>query len=337
MSEYISNTTVDAVAKRILAAKRVMITTHTKPDGDAMGSTLALKRALNQKNIESDIYLAGPIERNLLTIAGDTPICIVEQSPPHDDYDLVVVCDTGSWSQLEPVTDFLKPRFDHVIVIDHHAQGNEVGAMTLVDPRVVSTTAMLLPVLERMNARITGGINGIAEALFTGVATDSGWFRHGNAGSDAFALAGLLLACGVDKSRLYEILEETRTPQRLALQARGLASLEYVCDGTVALQSLRIEDFKETGAGPEDLTGLVNEPMSVGAVRVSILLTQNSPRLTKVSFRSKPPRPGTEADDFVNVNVLANKFGGGGHVHAAGARLPVDLDQAKAMVIAALG
>ena len=336
MTPYVSNTTIEAVAKRILAAKRVLITTHTKPDGDAMGSTLALKRGLHQRNIQSDIYLAGPTEPNLLTIAGDTPVRFVEKSPPHDDYDLAVVCDTGSWGQLEPIAGWLRPRFGDVIVIDHHSQGDAVGAMTLVDSRLVSTTAMLVPVLDRMNVRLTGGLNGIAEALFLGLATDSGWFRYGNAGPEAFALAARLLACGVDKTRLYEILEETHSPQRMALQARALSSLEYACGGSVALQSLRIEDFKQSGGGVEDLTGLVNEPMSVGQVRVSILLSQNSQDLTKISFRSKPPKPGADADDFVDVNALANKFGGGGHVHAAGARLAMPLDQAKATVIAAL-
>jgi phosphoesterase RecJ-like protein len=237
---------------------------------------------------------------------------------------------------LEAVSHRLKPRFNDVIVIDHHAQGDCVGAMILVDSKAVSTTAVLMPVLESMDVVISGGVDGVAEALFTGLATDSGWFRYGNAGAEAFAIASKLLARGVDKSRLYEILEETHSPQRLALQARALSSLEYVCDGSVAIQSLRIEDFEGSGGGVEDLTGLVNAPMSVGVVRVSILLSQHGPNLTKISFRSKPPKPGAPAADFIDVNALAKRFGGGGHVHAAGAKLPMNLDLAKAKVIAAL-
>jgi bifunctional oligoribonuclease and PAP phosphatase NrnA len=346
MMAYASNATVAEIAKRIAAARRVLITTHTKPDGDAIGSTLALARALAHKKIQSQIVLMGPIERSLLTIVGETPIQRLEEGKKSDlraeTFDLIVVLDTGSWSQLELIEPILKTRFNDIIVIDHHAHGDEVGGvggMRLVDPTCVSTTALLVPVIEALGVPLIGGgeNDGIAEPLFVGLATDSGWFRYGNAGADAFALAARLLDCGVDKSRLYQILEETHSPQRLALEARGLASLEYVRGGSVAIQTLRMRDFQETGGSSEDLTGLVNAPMTVGQVRVSILLSQTQPKLTKISFRSKPSPPGGGAEDFDDVNIMAQQFGGGGHIHAAGARLAFDIDEAKARVKAALG
>ena len=336
MNQYASNTTIAKMASRIMAGRRVLITTHAKPDGDAIGSALALTRALRNRGQAADLFLMGPIEANLLTIAAPTPFGLVERQPPADDYDVAIVTDTGAWSQVEPLGPWLKKHHDRVVGIDHHTRGDDLAALRLVDPKAVSTTAMLVPLLEQMQCDLTGGVGGVAEALFVGLATDSGWFRYGNAGAQAFELAARLLERGVNKSRLYQILEETYGPQRLALEAKALASLEYADNGSVAIQSLRAQDFASAGASMEDLTGLVNTPMTVAAVRVSILLAQTIPQLTKISFRSKPAAPGAATSDFVDVNELAAKFGGGGHVHAAGARIKADIDQARSMVLAAI-
>ena len=336
MSDYVSNITLQQLAQRILAADRVMITTHMKPDGDAMGAVLALARALTAKQKTAHIYLMGPIERNLITIAGQTPFRLVEHEMPGDDYDLAIVVDTGAWSQLEPLTPWLKKHQDRIVGVDHHTRGDDVASARFIQPKAVSTTAVLVPLLDEMQCELTCGIGGVAEALFVGLATDSGWFQYENAGPEAFALAARLLACDVNKSRLYQILEETFGPQRLALEARALASIEYARAGSVAIQSLRMEDFQIAGASQEDVTGLVNTPMTVGTVRVSILLTQTSPGLTKISFRSKPPPPDGRPNDFIDVNALAQQFGGGGHVHAAGARMKKDLNETKAAVLAAI-
>jgi phosphoesterase RecJ-like protein len=336
MSQYESNTTIPQMANRIMAGHRILITTHARPDGDAIGSALALTRALSARKKVADLFLMGPIESNLLTLAAPTPFRQVERDPPKNDYDLAIVTDTGAWSQVEPLGPWLKQHHDQVLGIDHHTRGDDIASMRLVDPQAVSTTAMLVPLLKHMQCELTGGVGGVAEALFVGLATDSGWFRYGNAGVQAFELAAQLLERGVDKSRLYQILEETYGPQRLALEAKALASLEYVCDGSVAIQSVRAQDFASAGASMEDLTGLVNTPMTVGKVRVSILLAQTTPQLTKISFRSKPAAPGADSGEFVDVNELAAKFGGGGHVHAAGARIKADIDQARTMVLAAL-
>jgi phosphoesterase RecJ-like protein len=352
MNHYASNTTIAELAHTIAIAQRVLLTTHAKPDGDAMGSVLALARGLAQQHKAADIFLEGPIESNLLTIAAPTPFRDLHRHQPGDDYDLCIVVDTGAWSQLEQITPWLKQHHEITVGIDHHTRGDDVAAVRLVEPTAVSTTAVLLPLLDAMHCKITGEAGGVGEALFVGLATDSGWFRYGNAGVEAFEMAARLLESGVDKSRLYQILEETFGPQRLALEARALASLEYVktrparatlANGLqnpdaflVAIQSLRQRDFQETGASLEDLTGLVNTPMTVGAVRASILFSQIEDGKTKISFRSKPAAPGHRQEEFIDVNLLAQKFGGGGHIYAAGARINKNLDDAKAQVVATL-
>ncbi len=339
MTEYRSNATVEEIAKRILSARRILLTTHAKPDGDGFGSALALARGLQNRVGEqrvTDIYLMGPLEPRLKEIAEGTPYQLADNRPPQGDYDVVVVMDTGAWSQLAPIADWLRERHEIVVGIDHHAKGDDVASMRLVDSTAASTTQMLAPLLAAMECPIDGGRGSVAEALFIGLATDTGWFRYSSAGAEALRLAADLLERGVDKSRLYETIEETFRPQRLALQARALASLEYAASGTAAIMSLRPEDFRETGGCVQDISEVVNVPMGVQIVRISVLLTEASPNQTKLSFRSKPPANGSVAGSAADMNVLAQNFGGGGHVHAAGASVTMSLDDAKARLLEAL-
>ncbi|MHC4218465.1 MAG: DHH family phosphoesterase [Planctomycetota bacterium] len=336
MEEYESTATVEQIARRIGAARRLLLTTHVRPDGDGLGSALALSRALRPRGVEVEIYLMGPLESRLRDIAGDTPYHLSDGRPPQGEYDVVVVLDTGAWTQLEPIADWLRQHSEQVVGIDHHAKGDDVAPMRVVDPTAAATTQMLVPLLQAMGCEITPGPEGVAEALFVGLATDTGWFRFPSAGAEAMHLAAWLLQRGVDKPRLYQIIEETFKPHRLALMARALTSLEYALDGAVAIMTLRPQDFRETGGSMEDVSELVNTPMAVNTVRVSILLTQTSATGTKFSFRSKPDVPGLENGAAIDMNQLAQRFGGGGHVHAAGAHVKMDVDAAKAALLAAL-
>jgi len=330
---YESNATMSELASLIRKAQRILVTSHAKPDGDAIGSVLALVRALKSMGKEADGWLMGPIEPSLRSLAEDTPLYVVEERQPDDSYDLVIVTDTGAWVQLEPLAPWLKKHHERVIGFDHHAGGEEVAMKRIVDTSKASVTQILVDLMDELEIKLVGDRGGVAEALFVGLATDTGWFKFQNADAEAFRVASRLLGAGVDKSRLYQVIEETAAPSRLALEARSLSSVEYFKDGTIVIMLLREEDFQATGGSLNDLTGLVNTPMQVGAVQVSILLTQVNPGTTKISFRSKPACADRSATD---VNELAKHFGGGGHCHAAGARLDMNIDEAKAAILSVL-
>ena len=336
LNDYTSNTSLEQIANRINESKRILLTTHSKPDGDALGSVLALSRALGNQNRQTDIWLMGPLEPNLKLTAADTPLRFVEQQSPDNEYDLVIVSDTGAWSQLEPLEKWLRNHYQSTIVIDHHSRGDDVGELRLIDSKAASTTQIIADLLDELNCQITGGDGSIAEALFIGLATDTGWFRFSNSQADVFRLGARLLEIGVNKTKLYQLLEETMRPQRLALEGRALSSLEYLKGGTIALMMVGLNDFKETNCTGEDLINLVNAPMVVGSIRVSILLTQAQPKLTKISFRSKPQIKGSNNPPATDVNELARQFGGGGHINAAGARMECDINEARKAVIEAL-
>lgn len=334
---YESNVTPESLAEAFRAAADVLILTHQKPDGDALGTALGLHRGLRQVGVSSRVRLSGPIDPNLLSMSGpDDRVDRVEQvpegAPPVDgEPDLVAIVDTGAWTQLDPFTDWLRARTDRIVGIDHHARGGSVAGRRVVDVRCASATQTLVPVLDALGVDLAK--DRIAEALFLGLATDTGWFRFSSAGPDVYRLAARLMECGADKDAIYARIEQNATPARFAMLARALGSLVYAGHGAVAVMRLSLEDFAETGANMEELAGIVNTPLEIGSVRASVLLTQAEQGRTKMSFRSKP---GIEGGPFIDVNELAARFGGGGHVHAAGARQDADLAEATKRLLAAL-
>ncbi len=341
---YESNASVEQLAARIRAARSIVVTTHAKPDGDALGSVLAIVRAAHALHIAAEAWLVGPFEPNLLTLAEPTPIqCVDPKAPrfPSGEPDLIVIVDTGALSQLETLGPWLRERTARTIGLDHHARGDHVAAERIVDVRCGSATAVIAPLIDALGVAFTAGADAkgrgsIAEALFLGLATDTGWFRHQNAKPPEFALASRLLAAGVDKDRLVEVIENSGRPERLRIEGAALASVRFIdlgARGQVALMQLSAADFASIGASVEETAGIVNMPMAVAAVRASAFLIEAEPGLIKISFRSKPR---DDAGRFIDVNELASRFGGGGHVHAAGARIKGSLDDAEKAIRQAL-
>lgn len=337
---YTGNADAPEIAARFRAAKRAVVTTHAKPDGDAVGSLLAALRMLRHCGAEAQGWLVGPVDIALRSFLAGERIGDPREALPESEPDLVVVVDTGSWSQLDAMAEWVCARAAKTVLVDHHRGGDPaVAALRLIDPGCASTTQVLLRVTDALGIDLAGGTGAaapgeaappgpvlraedasgsIAEALFIGLATDTGWFRFSNADAAVFETAARLLRAGVAKDRLYRQIEETARPERLRLLARALASLELRAGGRASVMVLTRDDFERSGGGAEDLSGLINEPMSIGSVEMSVLVSESEPGTIKLSFRSKPPlRPG---GPFIDVNAFAATYGGGGHVHAAGAK-----------------
>ncbi|MEE2680797.1 MAG: DHH family phosphoesterase [Planctomycetota bacterium] len=337
---YETNTTVEAIADRLRSARSVLITSHEKPDGDAIGSCAALARALRALGVEVEVWLLGAVTPNLAALAEDLAPRHAPPDQPGGDHDLCVVVDTGAWSQLGPLREYLATRRDSVIGIDHHRRGDDIAAMRFVDPTAASCTQVLVPLIDALGVPLTAGGNEagwftIAEAILLGLATDTGWFRFESFDAPGFTLGARLMEAGADKNRLIRQVEECDRPQRIHMAGRALSAARFFHQDQAVVMTLSLEDFAAVGARPEELSGIVNQPMSVGGVEVSVLLTQSEPGRVKGSFRSKPPLvPGSSR--FVDVNQVAARFGGGGHVHAAGARFEGTLDEVVEAVRAAL-
>ncbi|MFN9126235.1 MAG: DHH family phosphoesterase [bacterium] len=339
---YETNTSVETLADALRGATRVLVTTHQKPDGDAMGSVLAVVRACRAIGVRAEGWMVGPCEGNLRLFTGDDAVAVVDpRNPrlPDGDFDLAVVVDTGAWTQLEILAPWLRAMSDRVIGLDHHARGDAVAARRVVDVACGSCTALLIRLVDALKVDLAFGADArgrysVAEALYLGLATDTGWFRFPNARAAEFALASRLLAAGVDKDAMYQQIEQSSRAGRVRLQGRALSSLEFVAGGAISIMRLHAVDFTETGAEMEESSGVVNMPMEVAAVRASVLAVEDAANgVIKLSFRSKPAGPDGA---FVDVNELAARFGGGGHVHAAGAKQKGTIDEVVARVRAAV-
>ncbi len=336
---WASNTTPEALAAWLRGLRRVVITTHVKPDGDAVGSTLGLTRALGAAGIEAVPWYFGPLPDWMEPVAAGTKYRVVDQNGlPPEEPDGVVILDTGSWSQLHDVADWLKERHAIAAVIDHHANGDaDVAPRRWVD---VSAAAVCQPAAELSRlllgaSRLDDLPRPVAEALYLGVATDTGWFRHSNVTARAMRDAAGLLAAGARHSWLYEAVEQQDRPSRLTLMARALGSLKMLKGGRIAIMTLTLQDFHDCHAAPIDSSGFVDLPMSVKGVMLSIVITEtftgpHGTHITKVSMRAK------EGPEAIDANALARKLGGGGHLRASGAKMSLPLAEATKKVLEAV-
>ena len=343
-----------AIAAWLADKNKIAVVTHVKPDGDAVGSSISLTRALNlaQKSIgtaappRARAWYFGPRPSWMKRVVGETPAMNVESFDEieHESCDAVVIVDTGSWTQLEMIKPWLEQQRGKIAIVDHHAQGDA----DITDRRVVdvASAAACQPVAELcrviLNKRSLRELPvEVAEPLYLGLATDTGWFKHSNVKPNVMEAAAALLATGVDHAALYVNVEQRERLPRLKLLARALASLELHDQNRVAVMSLTRRDFAETGAQPADAGGFADHSQTLESVLVTVVLTEAEPSefgmqaapgavLTKISMRSKSIKGSAD------VNAAAKELGGGGHVRAAGAKLYADLSTTKAKVLDAI-
>ncbi|MCL4743068.1 MAG: DHH family phosphoesterase [Phycisphaerales bacterium] len=338
---WTANTEAAGAARWLAHRDFVVVTTHSKPDGDAVGSTLALARTLHSLGKRAEVWYLGALPLWLPEIAGDTPVRSIERDglPADADPDAVVLLDTGSWSQLDGLRDWLAARADRTLVIDHHLHGDgDIAALRLLDTSAAAACQPLaevcrhllaLPSASRLPARV-------ATPLYLGLATDTGWFRYSNVRPPVMRLAADLIEAGADHVELFRVVEQQDEPGRFRLLAAALSSLEFHADDRIALMSLRMDDFHRAKADATDSGGFADKVLAVRTVVAAAVLTevsdgtQGKPPLTKISLRSK------DGPHAIDVNELARTLGGGGHARAAGARLAEPLAQARSRLLEAL-
>ena len=331
MSEYESNTTMAQIADTLRAAKSVLLTTHAKPDADAYGSVTALARALELLGKRTERWFMGPVPRVMSTLDGRCPACKVFDKVgdplPQFEPDALVITDTGAWSQLAPLRAWIEPRLGKTIVIDHHLHGDVDPAKRYVDPAAPSSASLAAGLIDALGCKWDSTIR---DAIYAGLATDTGWFRFSNTTPDSLHMAARLIEEGVDHAALFHAVEMSERPEKLGLMARALSSLEMIAGGRAAVMTLRQKDFAETGTGREETERLVDLPQVVGSVNLVTLLTEENASRVRLSFRSKPGK------GAVDTNALARRFGGGGHARAAGAKVDGTMEQVRPKVIEAV-
>jgi len=341
ISQWRSNTTPAELARWLAGSPSVLVLTHAKPDGDAIGSAIALVRTLrmcpdrtgHDPALTKAVFIGqppswegeitNPDERDLL----DTePLDVIEP-------DAIVLVDTGAIGQLEQAGPFVSERADRAAIIDHHLSGSpELASRLLLD---TTAAAAAVPVAE-LCMELLGVASAsalpceIAEPLYLGLATDTGWFRYSSVEPRTLRLAADLLEAGVDHTRLFAMVEQRARPHRVRLLARALGAMELHDGDRLAILPITARDVEETGVVPGESGGFADIALGIDPVRAAVVLTEvpgADPPMVKMSLRSKPGQAA------IDVNSVAREFGGGGHARAAGARTRGNIEQIKARLI----
>ena len=341
MPEHQSNTTLAAVTDLIRNTDgTIFVTAHAKPDGDAFGSVVALTVALRAMGKQTFACFGPPLAASLEDLKGNDLACVLVDESQVPSCALYIVLDTGAWAQVEHARQTLEANLDKTLIIDHHLSGDMDAATKYVDAEAAACAEIVAELLDELGQ--TKWSDTIAQALFVGIGSDTGWFRFSNTRPFTHRLAARLLEMGVDNPDLYARLHQTERPEKLALMTRALDSLQLIAGGRAAVMHLTSKDFDETGALQEETERLIDVPQQVASIQVVALITEssidatdsseasgaprNSQPLARISFRSKP------GPNAVNVADLAGKFGGGGHARAAGAKLLAPIGQAVEQV-----
>jgi phosphoesterase RecJ-like protein len=305
--------------------QRFLLTTHVRPDGDGLGSMLALADVLQRMGKTSYLTVASffPPRYEFL----DPARRIRHFKAPGDEFrdaDVAIVLDTGTWNQLGDFGALLHALTVPKAVIDHHLTQDDLGATRFVDTTAEATGRLVYEAVTVLGGPLSPEA---AHALFVAVAMDTGWFRHPNTKPATFALAAALQEAGANPTTAYEHLFEHNSLGRLKLSGLVLQRLQLECNGRVAHTEIRRGDYELTDSTPQDSEDLVNYTRSIAGVEVGLFFMEQPRGGVKVSFRSR---------QNVDVARLAERFGGGGHKLASGAILETTLADARTRVLEAV-
>lgn len=317
---------VREVRDALMASRRAILTTHLNADGDGAGCEAALLAWLRANGTEAWIINPTPFP-DAYRFLVEEQAWIVEAGSSHaqnlcDQADLAVVLDTGEVPRIGRVRSLIREL--QTVVVDHHQPGEQpIGGISLRDPDACATGELVFDVLLAARGPWpTAALQG----MYVAILTDTGGFRFTNATPGAHRVVAELIAKGVDPEEMHERVYGAAPLRRYRLLRHALETLEVDEEAGIAWMIIPIEALKEMGATPDDLEGLVDVPRGIQGVRVGLLFRQTTTGEVKVSFRSNGP---------VNVNELARRFGGGGHIKASGAMVPGPLEAAVATVVQA--
>jgi bifunctional oligoribonuclease and PAP phosphatase NrnA len=300
----------DRVIAEIREADKFLLTTHENPDGDALGSLLATHWILEQLGKDSLMYMSPdefPLPWEYRNWTFDARLV---GAPPDDVADRTIVfLDCGNIDRM-PV-DFLQADGLHILNIDHHHDNTRFGTVNHVCPVASCTAEIIWRIAKELGAEITPRI---ADALYTGLVTDTGRFMYENTTPAAHQMAAEMIEAGVEPHEVYRRLYEDLPLRRLHLLQRALASVERYDEGAITVAHLTKRDYEQTGALETDSEGVVDHMRAVEGTAVAVLvrelLSEEREGTRKVSLRATDAR--------VDVSRVAREFSGGGHPQAAG-------------------
>ncbi len=305
----------------------ILITTHTRPDGDACGCLAAMRDALTALGKKVKLILPSSLPQwyeflfsEQIPVLGEHIRLEELIQGQFGKFDLIIIVDTNSRTQLSKFDQYLKQNNKPVLVIDHHVTSDGLGDVELLDPTAAAASLIIHDLFKYANWPMT---KKIAQSLFVGIATDTGWFQFTNTDSRTHRSCAELIDAGASPTECYHNLYHNFSHQRFKLMTAMLNTLELHFDGRYAAQHLCQRHFQQTGATRKDTENLIDECRRISSVEIAALFVELKDGRVKCSLRGK---------GAVDVCKIAQKFGGGGHKMAAGAHLPGPLEDAKQLI-----
>jgi bifunctional oligoribonuclease and PAP phosphatase NrnA len=289
---------------------RFLVTTHVRPDGDALGSEVGMAGLLRQRGKDVRVVNSSPTPpRYDFLDPGGTLFEYFGSLASTDslaDREVLVILDLSAWSQLGDMAEFVRGFAGKRVVIDHHVTQDDLGAHVFKDTNAEATGILVMRAARSLGANLTPEV---ATGLFTAIAMDTGWFRHANTTAGTLRSVAELIDAGAPIAEIYRDLFERNTVGRMKLMGQTLSSLRTDLGGRVAYATISLEDLIATGAIPQESEDLVDYTVSLRGVEVGLLFIEQARGGVKISIRSR---------NGLDCSRLAGLFGGGGHRKAAG-------------------
>lgn len=299
-------------------ARRIIVCTHVQPDGDAIGSLLALGSLLQSLGKDVALICQDPVPLNLQFLP-DWQRVRAPAEMTGKAFDLFCSIDASDKERIGNGAS-LMDAVPVSLVIDHHTSNTYFGQYNYVDDKIAASGNLVYRLFGELEQPLG---KDAATCLYTALSTDTGNFSFGQMDEEFFLQVSGLMRAGLDIVNIARVLHLTKEKSFVKLQARALATLTFYCDGRLSAMRLTQRDFEETGTTPDLTEGLVNMALNIRGVEMCFLATQVDETHTKFSLRALSPH---------NVAEIATAFGGGGHLLAAGCTLELPIEEASAKI-----
>lgn len=296
-----------------------LITSHVRPDADALGSELGLRAVLLALGKKVSIVNASAPPANLSFMNPPGVILKLNDTVTKTNIpktDVVVIVDTSAWQQLGNMADVIQASPAKRVVIDHHVSSDEMGAIELKDVTAAATGELICEAAEAFGIEFD---EDTANWLYAAIATDTGWFRFPSTTSRTMRISAALIDRGASPHYVFNLVHEQSSLSRVRLGGRVLGRTQSEADGRLVWVQVDAKDMSETGAVPSDTEGLVNQCLTVAGSEAAFIAVELQTSQIKFSLRCRYPH---------DVAALAEQFSGGGHKLASGATLPGPLNVA---------
>jgi phosphoesterase RecJ-like protein len=300
--------TIEQLSKQILTEKRVALICHVRPDGDTLGSALALSGVLNNLGVSTEVVCDDPVPSRFLFLNEAKQV----KNAFNGTYSALIAIDCADLGRLGSFADeFTKHK--NTYVIDHHVSNTRFAKINYVVTNA-SNAENVFELIKAMNGEIT---ESVANLLATGISTDTGNFRHKNVTANTLKTASILVEKGADLNRIYYYMFSVQSKGRAKLFGITMSKIRYFEDGRFAVASVLSSDITASGASSDETEGFIDFVMGIRGVEVGACVLETGKNKYKISFRSHS----------VDVNAVASSFGGGGHTLASGCQIQGEYEE----------